>query len=152
MGAVLLAAVLFLALAPPAAASNRYWATGAGGYYFPLGPYCGQATTYPANTPLFVAHGWGDTPWVTDPMKGGFMLPTTTFVLQVDGVVQKSVQAFRYFPQEDTMFKLFVTEYDRGLTGTHVFLGEWFLDGSLLGGTAHGAVSTGSCGVTVTFA
>lgn len=150
--AVLFAALMVLAMARPVAASNRYWATGAGEYYLPLGPYCGQAITYPANTPLIIAHGWGDTPWVAEPLKGGFMAPTTTFVLQIDTVTQDSVQAFRYFPEVDTMSKFFVSEYDQGLTDTHSFVGSWYLDGVLLGGTAREAVLVGTCQVTVTFA
>lgn len=150
--AVLFAAVLVLAMSPRAAASNRYWATGAGEYYLPLGPFCGQATTYPANTPLIIAHGWADEGFRVDPMKGAFMSPTTSFELQIDGVTQNSVQAFRYFPDADTMSKFYVSEYDEGLTDTHVFLGLWYLDGALVGGTAHEAVLVGACEVTITFA
>lgn len=150
--AVLFAAVVVLAMAPPAAASNRYWATGAGQYYLPLGPFCGQAVTYPAGVPLIIAHGWGDSPWITEPLKGGFMAPTTTFELRIDDVTQKSVAAIRYFPEVDTMSKFYVSEFDQGLTNTHVFLGLWYLDGALVGGTAHKAVLVGTCEVMITFA
>lgn len=149
--AVLFAAIMVLATAQPAAASNRYWATGAGESYLPLRPFCGQVITYRANTPLIIAHGWGDTPWVTEPLKGAFMAPTTTFELQLDSVTQKSVQAFRYFPETDTMSKFFVSEYDQGLTGTHSFVGNWYLDGALVSGAAHEAVFVGTCEVTVSF-
>jgi len=150
--AVLFAAVMVLATAPPAAASNRYWATGAGQYYLPLGASCGEEIAYPANTPLIIAHGWGDAPWLADPAKGAFMAPTTTFELQIDSVTQASVLAVRYFPEVDTMSKFYVSEYDQGLTGTHAFLGLWYLDGALVGGTPHEAVLVGACPVTVTFA
>lgn len=150
--AMVVAAVSVLAMAQPAAASSRYWGTGAGDYYLPLGPYCGGSTTYPANTPLVIAHGWYDVPWTEEPLKGAFMAPTTTFVLVIDGEVQKSVQSFRYVPEVDTMFKWFYSEYDEGLTGTHVFLGLWFLDGALLGGTPREAVLFGVCEVTIAFA
>lgn len=149
--AILVAAVSVLATAPRAAASNRYWATGAGEFYLPLGPYCGQEVAYPANTPLIIAHGWGDQGFVEDPLKGAFMSPTTFFELRIDTVTQKSVQAFRYFPAVDTMFKFYVSEFDQGLTGTHDFLGLWYADGVMVGETPHTAVLVGVCPVTVSF-
>ncbi len=149
--AVLFAAVLILSAAPRAAASNRYWGSGAGQYYMPLLGNCTGTAVYPANTPLIIAHGWTDTPFITDPLKGAFMSPNMFFEFRIDGVTQKSVQAFRYFPQVDTMFKFYVSEYDDGLTGTHDFLGLWYVDGVMVGGTPHTAVLVGICPVTVAF-
>ena len=47
--------------------------------------------------------------------------------------------------------KLFLTNYANGMTGTHTFLGQWYLDGSFVGQTPGVAVFQLACALTVSF-
>lgn len=145
-------AIMVLAVARPVAASHRYWATGTD-VQINLIEHCGEDFTYPANTPFFISHGWIEAPWVTDSPanKMAFMSATSYFEFRVDRVPQPSTLFVRYIPQLDWQLKLFVSEYDQGLTGTHRFGGLWYLDGGLAGGTPGEAVFMGGCVSNVAF-
>ncbi len=101
-----------------------------------------QPLSYPANTLFFVSSGWGFAPWseATPRERQGFMSEATRFTFLIDGQIQKQSRVYQYFQQaqglvpSDTMAKLFNTEYDQGLTGSHLFSAEYYLDGSLSGG------------------
>ena len=139
--------------AKPVAASNRYLATGAD-VLINMIDHCGEDFTYPANTPFFIAHGWFTTEWTTNTPaldKRGFMAPTTYFEFRVDRVPQASSMNAQYFPETDIKVKLFVSEFDQGMTGMHRFGALWFLDGSLVGGTFGEAMFQGACVSNVNF-
>ncbi len=145
-------AIVVFAVARPVAASSRYWATGSD-VQINLLDHCGEDFTYPANTPFFISHGWLDGPWTTEPAanKSGFMASTTYFEFRIDRVPQPSRLFVRNLPDSDLQLKLFISEYDQGLTGTHRFGSLWFLDGALAGGTPGEAVFTGGCVSYVSF-
>ena len=110
------------------------------------------ATTFQANSPFFVRHGWVGSinPPVQNQTYAAFQRPTTTFYLYVDGVLQSSLPDF-YSPSSQTHVKLFVTNFGNGMTGTHIFKGWWFLDGYLLGGTPNTEVFQLACNLQITF-
>ena len=89
-------------------------------------------TTFPANTPLFTQHGWVAAGYheynSTD--QQAFNGPNTTFELYVDGVQAHSVHD--YGQTGDIFFKLVTSNLD-GMTGTHVFVGYWYIDSHLAG-------------------
>jgi len=152
--AVVCIAVMVFTFAKPVAASNRYWATGAD-VQINMIDHCGEDFTYPANTPFFIAHGWFTTEWTTNTPaldKRGFMAPTTYFEFRVDRVPQPSSMNAQYFPETDIKVKLFVSEFDQGMTGPHRLGALWFLDGSLVGGTFGEAMFQGACVSNVNFA
>jgi len=142
---------MLLLLPGPAAASNRYYATGAEVYN--LGAYCGTDFTYPANTPFYVAHGYAEGPWTTDTRENklAFLSDMTYFELQIDGVTQRSTMYIYMETVDDALWKMYVTENDRGLTDVHVFEGFFYLDSYWLGETPGQAVLVGTCMSTVTF-
>ncbi len=150
-------AVMVFAVARPVAASNRYWAIGAD-VQISLIDHCGSADhpakfKYPAKTAFFIFHGWAEQPWSTDSSenKDAFMGPATYFEFRLDYVPQPSSMFARDFPDFDLKAKLFVSEYDAGLTGTHRLAGLWFIDGQLIGETPGETVFAGGCVVNVTF-
>jgi hypothetical protein len=110
------------------------------------------ATTFPANSPFFVRHGWIGfiNPPVQNQTYAAFERPTTTFYLYVDGVLQSSLPDF-YDAGSFTHVKLFVTNFENGMTGTHIFQGWWFIDGYLVGGTANTEVFQLACNLQITF-
>jgi len=83
--------------------------------------------------------------------KRGFMAPTTYFEFRVDRVPQASSMNAQYFPETDIKVKLFVSEFDQGMTGPHRLGALWFLDGSLVGGTFGEAMFQGACVSNVNF-
>jgi hypothetical protein len=139
----------------PAAASLRYWATGAdiGISLLDENGNPVPEIAYPANTPFYVAHGFSDYPWkeVAYAEKKAFMGHATYFELWIDGELQQSAMCARYIPAWDMQFKFFVAEYDLGMTDTHVFEGKWYVDGYLIGGTPGQAVLQWEWVSTVTF-
>lgn len=103
---------------------------------------CDGTIGYPENTLFFVSSGWAFAPWM-EALEGerrAFMSEATTFAFLVDGQVQMQSRVYQYFLGPDPLFgvpdlmaKLFNTEYDNGLTGSHVFTGQFYLDASLIG-------------------
>lgn len=155
--ALAFAAVVVFTAARPVAASNRYWATGTG-VVLNLLDHCGSRdapaeATFTANTPFLIRHGWGESPWTTDSPanKSAFMGLATYFEFRVDFMPQPSTLFSVHIASTDTQLKLFVSEYDQGMTGTHRFAGLWYLDGELVGGTPGEAVFMGGCVVNVSF-
>lgn len=118
------------------------------------------STTFPQGTDFFVKHGWDEPNWndstiVTAAKRAGFLHNSTTFFLFVDSVPVASQPNFFVAPAGSpatpTFFKFFLSDFPGGMTGTHLFTGEWFLDGSLAGGTFGQSVFQLRCDVTVTF-
>lgn len=113
---------------------------------------------FPANTGFFVAHGWAYIPWedATPVERLAFVSLASVFVLTIDGQVQTFVlhMALINTPDGQFMSKLFVSEYDRGYAGTHVFVGTWYYDASdpSIGGAFGQRVQIGDpCVLTVHF-
>lgn len=97
-------------------------------------PPCPTTMTYLANTPFHVQHGWaiswphGSTP----SQKAGLGSSDTNFTLYVDGT-QASYTMYRHLNKTSgVMDKWYLSNFPSGMTGTHVFLGEWFNDSSLV--------------------
>lgn len=109
------------------------------------------ATTFPANTPFFVRHGWVDFPTtpVSNQTLAAFQRPSTDFELYVDHVEQQSLPDF--FVQNGVHIKLFVINFPSGMTGTHLFQGWWFQDGYFTGGAANTQVIELACNLQITF-
>ncbi len=141
-----------LAFSVPVTA-DHWFATGDPEARINLLATCGGAIEYPANTPFFIRHGWGQEDWSTarPDERRGFMAPTTTFEFRLDRVPQPSALHAAYAEGIDVFFKTFVSEYHEGLTGTHRFGGLWFLDGSLVGEDFGEPIFQGGCVVDVTF-
>lgn len=114
---------------------------------------CAPSIAYPANTPFYVDQGWNGL-WhqATAEDKAILMSPATYFEFRVDSVPQRSTMFAPYFPGWDMKFKHFISEYDMGMVGSHVFEGRWFIDGAALGGTPGEPVLHMACTVTATFA
>lgn len=153
--AVMAFGLALLALPAPAAADHHF-ATGDLDARINLLANCELGTIdYPANTAFYVAHGLYEVPWHDAAMevKRAFVSPATTFELWIDGVLQPSAMHARYFSQDDIYSRLWVTEDHRGMTGTHVFVGLWFIDGSYpgVGGELGEPVIFGACGIIVNF-
>ena len=150
--AVVLVAFMAFAVARPVAASNRYWATGAD-VKIDMIAHCGEDFTYPANTAFFISHGWLEQPWADDAPenKQGFMGPATYFEFRIDRGAQASTMFVRNFPGSDLQLKLFISEFDQGLTGSHRFGAVWFIDGGLVGEAPGVSVFAGACVSQVTF-
>lgn len=108
-------------------------------------------TTFPANSPFFVRHGWvtGVSTPVTNQTLAAFNRPTTDFELYVDHVEQQSLPDF--YVSQGTHFKLFVINFPNGMTGTHLFQGWWFLDGYAVGAQPNTQVLQLACNLQVTF-
>jgi hypothetical protein len=85
----------------------------------------GTPTTYPANTPFHILHGWGPNEQFRPAAIGGY-----SFALDVDGVPRAEDFVIRdAIPQgSDTPFhfRLWVFNFPDGMTGTHTFTGHWF--------------------------
>ena len=112
-----------------------------------------SSTTFPANTNFWVRHGWAFSDWsqASKNEQMAFKDDTTRFDLLVDGSLVKSNRDTNYVVSTDIYFKSFLTNFPGGLTGTHVFTGRWYLDGSLAGGTRGEAVFQFECVVVATF-
>jgi hypothetical protein len=76
---------------------------------------------YPANTPFYIAHGWGD---VSPHAVPGQVL----FELELDGVMVKPtyVEQMTVVGEEGLAFyTTWVFNFAEGLTGQHTFEGHW---------------------------
>ncbi len=164
----LLALALFGVYAPTASASSHESSmfvisgfTANAEHWIDILSNCSGGTIdYPANALFFVSSGWGFAPWTpaltTD--KRGFMSESTTFTLLIDGQLQKQSRVYQYYKGPDPLFgipdlmaKLFNTENDNGLTGSHLFTGQYYLDASLFGGEFGVPLLVGECNTTVNF-
>jgi len=115
----------------------------------------GGTINYPQNTVFFVTEGWGVTQWTDLAGKGqaGLASAATTFKFLIDGTQQKQsvVWQYNYLGIPDFMVKLFSTENDNGLTGSHVFTGQFYVDASSFGGRVGIPVLVTECNTTVNF-
>ncbi len=115
--------------------------------------------TFPADKGFFVAHGWFTPDWgaQTPEQRRGFMYTTSRFDLSIDGQVQNSALHTSHFDEfagfTDVMSKVYVIEDHQGLTGDHVLLGQWYLDGTIstIPGSFQEAVLEFDCTLTVHF-
>lgn len=109
--------------------------------------------SYPSNTLFFVRHGWAQDGWreSTAQEQKAFMFETTRFTLLIDDVLQTQSREYLYLNQPDLMLKLFNTDYHDGLTGTHLFTGQFFFDASFIGGSFGTPVLDLTCNIVVTF-
>ena len=152
--ALLILALVAIALPGPVAASQRYYWTGTVDQQIDVLGNCNGETSYAANTAFWVAHGYFIPGWSTltlEEMRGE-MLPTTYFELRINGEVQPSAMLALYVPQLDLKVKIFPAGFDQGFpTGQYDFVGTWYEDGSLVGGTFGTAVVDRVCNVAVTF-
>jgi hypothetical protein len=80
-------------------------------------------STYPAGEPFFIRHGW------VDQSVEQLLDPGTRYDLWVDGVFVPS--ATQLDVVGDEVSKLDVRNFRFGMTGTHVFVGCWYLEGEL---------------------
>jgi hypothetical protein len=118
---VLVAASLAVAVAP--AGANNKPVTGT------RIPFYNGPATFPADTPFYVEQGNGcllsDTACMTTYITG-----RSTFVLYLDGVLQRSTPDVDVDPVGQIIRKFRLTNYPNGLpAGMHTFRGEWIVDG-----------------------
>ena len=111
---------------------------------------------YPANTLFFVSHGWGIPDWTALAGIGQNAVASeaTTFMFLIDGQLQMQSRVYQYnfLGIPDLMVKLFNTEYHDGLTGSHLFTGQFYLDASLFGGNFGDPSLVFECNLKVNFA
>ena len=116
---------------------------------------CDGTIDYPENTLFFVSHGWGLLPWVgvSGMEKAALASEATTFKFLIDGQLQTQsrVYQYNYLGIPDLMVKLYNTEYHNGLTGSHLFTGQFYLDASLFGGSFGEPLLAFECSTTVNF-
>ena len=92
-------------------------------------------TTFPANTPFYVEHGFVCNPGPVFPQDcQGF--GTGNFSLYVDGVLQPSTKIETYVPDQygvhGVLSEEWLTNFPNGLpAGDHTLLGVWVLNGAL---------------------
>jgi len=115
----------------------------------------GGTIDYPANELFFVSHGWGffiGNSALPEEMPA-LMGEATTFALLIDGQIQSQSRVYQpnYFGVPDLMAKLLNTEYHNGLTGSHLFTGQFYLDASLFGGSFGDPLLIFECNTTVNF-
>ena len=87
---------------------------------------CGS--TYPAGEPFFVKHGFITNG--TEEVRRSLLDPETRFELTVDG--QRVPAALDLDLNADPPSKLYITNFQFGMTGTHTLEGCWYGDGVLL--------------------
>ncbi len=110
------------------------------------------ATTFPASTAFFVRHGFiGFLKSLSGQDQGAFLGSNTNFELYVDGVEQRALPDFYGSQGGDFFVKLFVFNFADGMTGTHVFVGWWFEDAGLEGGTYGTELFVLGCALSVQF-
>ena len=118
-------------LAPLPAHANGVPTTGTRINLFPgfVGP-----TTYPADTPFYVEHGFGCADQAaTDVATDNCLDPQTTFVLLVNGVQQQAITDLEVSSGGIVEAKFMVSNFRNGLpAGTYLFEGQWFFDGTLV--------------------
>ncbi len=118
--------------------------------------HCDQTIQFGVKVPFFVQHGFTQPDW-TDPavttpaVRRGTLAPTTHFALYFDGALQATLAYNAYDPATDRFSRLWLRNYPSGLTGIHTFTGQWFEDGSLVGGTFGTSVLVQKCGLQVVF-
>jgi hypothetical protein len=96
-------------------------------------------TYFPANTPFHTRHGWvTDFPSLNGTDKGAFMGQITRFELYVDGKETSPLNDWSMQSDGRTFLKLFISNSNNGMTGTHVFVGWWFIDAGLNGDGPYG--------------
>jgi hypothetical protein len=95
-------------------------------------------TNFPANTPFHVRHGWVSSGFTSQNRtdQAAFMGAQTTFELYVDGVQTHGLHD--YTNTNGDFLKLFISNFPNGMTGTHVFVGWWFIDAHLNGDGPYG--------------
>ena len=113
---------------------------------------------FPADTGFFVAHGWNFAPWedTSAADKHAAASRATVFELSIDGVIQRAdlhAAMIPGTPDGQVFVKLWVTEYHEGLSGTHLFVGRWYIDASIssIGGQFGVPVLDQECSLTVHF-
>jgi len=115
-----------LVMAAPASASN----------ITPTGtPIFFSTTTFAANTPFYVQHGFVCNPG-PDFHADCQYFGTGTFSLYVDGVLQPSTKIVTLVPDQYGVFgvlsELWLTNFPNGLpAGTYTFMGVWTLNHAL---------------------
>ena len=94
-------------------------------------------TTFAANTPFFVRHGWGCLPRE----RALCLDPTSEFRLYIDGNRMRSALDLELnlacpagtTPSDECIVKVNVTNVRFGLpAGSHAFRGEWWASGQLM--------------------
>ncbi|MGH3066450.1 MAG: hypothetical protein ACRDOF_09140 [Gaiellaceae bacterium] len=92
-------------------------------------------TTYSADTPFFVGHGWGCNEHAAEAALAddGCLKPTSTFELFVDGKQVPSITDLEIAPGGLVVGKTQVSNFRQGLpAGTYVLEGQWWLDGAMV--------------------
>ena len=143
----------FLAFSGVATADHSFAMTGFAGRIDLLTACRDGGLVFDADTPFKIAHGWGVAGWsdLSSEEKRGFNHRTTTFVLLIDGVIQKSALHAALDKSMDAKLKIFVSEYHMGLSaGDYDFRIEFYLDGSLNGGDFRDAVLDFDCDIPAT--
>lgn len=112
--------------------------------------------TFPASTDFFVRHGHAQGDWsnplvTTDQIRRGFLSSATKFVLFVDGNLVGSILDYEYDAATDRFIKGHLTNFAGGMTGVHLFMGQWYIDGSLVGGSFGVAMLELQCALRVDF-
>ena len=115
----------------------------------------GGTISYPQNTLFFVTEGWGIGQWtqLAGPGQAGVASDATTFKFLIDGTLQTQsvIWQYNFLGIPDFMVKLFSTQYNNGLTGSHLFTGRFYLDASLFGGKVGVPILVTECNTTVNF-
>jgi len=81
------------------------------------------AQDYPANTPFYIMHGWGD-------VAPGTPAAQVRFELEVDGVVAKPTyveRSLEHGPDGPAFYTSWVFNFAEGMTGQHTFEGHWIV-------------------------
>jgi len=112
-----------LVVAAPASADN----------ITPIGPpiYFNGPTTFPANTPFHVEHGFVCNPGAAFQADCQYF-GTGTFSLYLDGVLQPSTKIVTFVPDQYGVFGVldeeWLTNFPNGLAGVHTLVGVWTLN------------------------
>jgi hypothetical protein len=106
-----------------------------------------------ANDAFFVRHGWvsGDWSAMTHDEREAFKDDNTRFDVKVDGTLTAAQRDFEVSEDGTVAVETFLTNFPTGMTGTHVFRGEWYIDGLLIEETPGEAVLSLVCALEVTF-
>jgi hypothetical protein len=114
---ILVTMLLLLAFVVPAAAAGPRVKIGDR-----ISIFDGYPTSYPANTPFHIAHGWG-----FDPPNDVPSNPPYSFSLELDGDPVTESFVLRYAdPDSDPLIVWhWVYNFPEGLSGTHTFVGTW---------------------------
>ena len=117
----------FVGVLALAASCMAFFASGASAAQTPTGSQLliwNSQQTYPAGQPFYFEHGWQ----MAVPSTEGVGL--WTFSLSVDGVPQMGFPLNQVTTQDPTygtlIFRPFLFNFPEGMTGTHVFTGNWY--------------------------